>query len=79
MTERPPRLGNGYVWICHTLMPSSKARLLGQRLGAVRHELRTRDYSEMGDPRLDTGVELWAHSDDEPRAASLVMSLLAEQ
>lgn len=78
MTERPPPLANGYVWMAHTLMPSSKVLLLERCLHELRHELRTRDYSELGDPRHDTGIELWVHPDDEGPAGVILQELLRE-
>ena len=77
MSDRPPPLGNGYLWLAHTLLPAAKARLLEEHLHGLRHELRTRDHSGLGDPRHDTEIELWVHPADEARAGAALNDLLA--
>jgi hypothetical protein len=78
MPYRPPPLGNGFVWLAHTLMPSAKVQLLEQRLGDVRHQAKTRDMSEL-EGADDTEIELWVHPDDERRAGVVLHEILAGQ
>jgi len=56
----------------------ARAQLLEQRLRGVRNELRIQDFSALGDPHHDTGIELWVHPDDEARAGGIVNGLLAD-
>jgi hypothetical protein len=46
MPGRPPPLGNSFVWMAHTLMPSAQVRLLEQRFLDVRHQIKTHGVSE---------------------------------
>ena len=77
MPGPPPPLGNGFVWICHTLLSAEQARLLERRLLGLRHEYRTRDHAGLGHPAHDTGVEVWAHPDDRGRALAALHDVLA--
>jgi hypothetical protein len=78
MIGRPPPLSNGDVWLAHTLMPSSRLRLLEQGLTGLKDQSRIRDVSEFGDP-CDTEIELWVHPDDSGRARTLLLQMLADQ
>lgn len=74
MTDRPT-LGNGYLWVCNSVMSEARAHRIEEGLEGVRCNLRMRDVKELGHSHLTTLVELWVHPDDDRRVLSFLRSL----